>query len=225
MRPHLQLYGLRYPFAMRSIVLAIVAAALPSIAHAQELPAVATVRNAPSFHAAAEGQFKGYEASLSTHCADVSTDWARATHLVYGTPVAGADGNLVNATWVETVPGRACGQVRRYRVLVVIRAGKASVISVLPGESYASPQLEHDARLPLAGAVAGITLKGQACTIDVLDTHLVGSAPAASKQSWNEIWTVSACSKRISVPIQFVPDAVGEGTSIHIESKAVTLLP
>jgi hypothetical protein len=227
MRPHLQLYGLRYPFAMRSVVLAVVLAALPFIviAQAQEPPALATVRNAPGFHTAAEGQFRGYEASLSTHCADVLTDWAQATHLVYGTPQTGADGNLVNATWVETVPGRACGQVRRYRVLVMIRSGKASVISVLPGESYAGPQLEHDAVLPLVAAVTAFVPKDQKCTVDVLDTHLVGSAPTASKHPWNEIWTIGACGKRMSVPIQFVPDLVGEGTSIHIESKAVTLLP
>ena len=187
---------------------------------AQEPPAVATVRNAPSFHAAAEGQFKGYEASLSTHCADITTDWSMATHHVYGNPQTGADGNLVNATWVEIVPGTACGQARRFSVLVYIRAGKAKVISLLPGDSIASPQLQHDARLPLSGAVAGIVLKGQNCQVDVLDTHLTG-APPAPKQPWNEIWTVSACGKHLNVPMQFVPDAVGEGTSIHIASKAV----
>ena len=57
--------------------------------------------------------------------------------------------------------------------------------------------------------------------MDVVDTHLVGGPPAEPKQSWNEIWTVSACGKRYNVPIRFVPDMVGEGTSIHIESKAI----
>ena len=188
---------------------------------AQELPAVATVRNAPGFHTAAEGQFKAYEGSLTTHCEAIAADWSKATHIVYGTPRAGADGNLVNATWVETVPGTACGQPRRFRVLVVIRAGKASIISLVPGESFASPQLQQDARLPLSGAIAGVVLKGQKCQVDVVDTRLVGGPPTAPKQSWNEIWTVNACDKRFNVPIRFVPDMVGEGTSIHIESKAV----
>ena len=211
---------------MRPVILAAVAASLAAVAaHAQELPAIATVRNAPSFHAAAEGQFKGYEAGLSTHCEAITSDWSKATHLVYGKPQAGTDGGLVNATWVETVPGLACGEARRYRVLVIIRSGKASVISVLPGDSYASPQLQRDAQLPLAGAVVGVVLKGQKCPVDVLDTNLVGSAPTASKQPWSELWTVRACGKRMSVPIQFVPDAVGDGTSIHIESKTVTPLP
>lgn len=223
----MQLYGLRYPFAMRqSLFYAVLLATLFSqAAHAQEPPAVSTVRSAPGFRTAAEGQFNAYEAGLTTHCATVAADWTRATHRVYGQPQTGADGNLVNATWVEVVPGTACGQARHYRVLVVIRAGKARVVSLLPGDSIASPQLEHDAKLPLSGAVAAFVPKGENCAVDVLDTHLAGAPPAAAKQSWNEIWTVSACGKRLSVPIQFVPDIVGEGTSVHIESKAVAVAP
>jgi hypothetical protein len=220
----LQLYGLRYPFAMRCFSFSFVAVAMlfSLTGNAQEPAAVSTVRSAPSFHTAAEGQFTGYEEGLSTHCATVAADWSKAAHRVYGTPQTGADGNLVNATWVEVVPGTACGQARRYRVLVVIRSGKARVVSLLPGESIASPQLQNDARLTLSGVVAGVLLKGQNCTVDVLDTNLAGAPPTASKQPWNEIWTVSACGKRLNVPIQFVPDTVGDGTSIHIESKAVT---
>ncbi len=191
---------------------------------AQEPPAIATVRAAPSFHTAAESQFQSYEGSLSTHCTSVTYDWSSAAHRVYGQPQTGPDGKLINATWVETVPGVACGQARRYRVLVMIRGGKASVIALLPGDGYAGPQLQHDANLPLAGALGIVLPKGQNCAVDVIDTHLVGAEPPA-KQPWNELWTVSSCGKRVSVPMQFVPDAVGEGTSIHIESKAIKLLP
>ena len=220
----MQLYGLRYPFAMRLSPIAFGACfVLASLAAAaQEPPAVSAVRNSPGFRAAAEKQFAGYEASLSSHCETVNADWSRAMHHVYGQPQAGSNGNLVNATWVETVPGTACGQARRYSVLVIIRSGKASVVSLLPGGSIASPQLQHDARLPLAGAVAGVVLKGQKCDVDVLDTAVAGAPPAASKQPWNEVWTVAACGERFNVPIRFVPDMVGDGTSIHIESKDVT---
>ena len=135
MPPHLQLYGLRYPFAMRFplFVASAVMFFTSLTCSAQELPAIAAVRNAPGFHSAAEAQFKAYEGSLSTHCATITTDWSKATHIVYGTPRAGADRNLVNAVWVETVPGTACGQTRRFRVLVVIRSGKASMISAGSG--------------------------------------------------------------------------------------------
>ena len=191
---------------------------------AQEPAAIATVRAAPSFHTAAEGQFQAYEGSLSTHCTAATYDWPAATHRVYGQPQTGADGNLINATWVEIVPGMACGQARRYRALVTIRGGRAGVLALLPGDGYAGPQLQRDAKLPLAGAVGTVLPRSQNCAVDVIDTHLTGAEPAR-KQPWNDLWTVSICGKRVSVPMQFVPDAVGEGTSIHIESKSITLLP
>lgn len=229
---------------------------------------MATVRNAPGFHAAAEAQFNTYEAALSTHCKVVQPDWSKATHLLYGDAESAMDGNLVNATWVESVPGTACGQSRRYRVLVIIRAGKASVVSVLPGESFAGPQLENDAKLPLSAAVTAYWLSDEGrkedsfrkataparntcgndptspdagpqkdpttlrtgqrtvslnrnAVVDVIDTRLAGPLPKAGKQPWGEVWTVSNCGRKLAVPIQFVPDAVGEGTSIHIASKEI----
>ena len=113
------------------------------------------------------------------------------------------------------------GQPVRFRVLVLVRAGKASVVPILPGDSYASPQLEHDAMLPLAAATVAFVPKGAKCPVDVLDTRLVGGAPAGAKTPWNEVWTVRTCGTRLTVPVQFVPDAVGPGTTIHIESKSV----
>jgi hypothetical protein len=192
---------------------------------AQEPPAIAAVRTADGFRQAAEKNFNAYESNLTTHCPTVTTDWTHATHKVYGQPTLGADGGLVNATWVETVPGTACGQNRRYRVLVSIRDGHANVASLLPGESFASPQLELDAEQPMAKATAEFVPKGQKCGVDVLDTRLEGPAPTASKQPWSEVWTVATCNRRLNVPIRFVPDAVGEGTSIQIESKSVLIAP
>jgi hypothetical protein len=212
---------------MRSLLLVAAAATpfLPLALPAQEPPAIAVVRTAEGFRQAAEKNFNAYESNLTTHCPTATVDWLHATHKVYGQPTAGADGGLVNATWVETAPGSACGQNRRYRVLVTIRAGKANVASLLPGESFASPTLEVDAVQPLAKATAEFVPKGQKCAVDVLDTRLEGPAPTASKQPWNEVWTVATCNRRLNVPIRFVPDAVGDGTSIRIESKSVLIAP
>lgn len=212
---------------MRSLpLLAAVATPLLTLALvAQEPPAIATVRADDGFRQAAEKNFRAYEANLTTHCPTVTADWTHATHKVYGQPTLGSNGGLVNATWVETVPGSACGQNRRYRVLVAIRASHANVAPLLPGESFASPQLELDAEQPLAKATAEFVVKGQKCAVDVLDTKLDGPAPTASKQPWNEVWTVATCNRKLNVPIHFVPDMVGEGTSIHIESKSVLIAP
>ena len=204
-----------------------VAAALLSVASiaVAQNPAIDKVRSDAGFREAASKDFRAYESSLSTHCADVNASWGLAKAKVYGQPTVGNDGGLVNATWVETVPGTACGVTRRYRVLVVIRGGKASVAPLLPGDSFASPQLEKDAQRPLAEATAAFIPKGQTCVVDVLDTKLAGAAPTASKQPWSEVWTVATCNRKLNVPIKFVPDAVGEGTAIKIESKAVLVVP
>jgi hypothetical protein len=188
-------------------------------------PAIDKVRADPGFHQTAEKFFRNYESRLSTHCATVDPAWSLAKAKVYGQPTLGANGGIVNATWVETVPGTACGTSRRYRVLVAIRNGNATVEPLLPGDSFASPQLEQDAVNPLAKATAEFVPKGQKCAVDVLDTRLVGDAPTQSKQPWNEMWTVATCNRKLNVPIQFVPDMVGEGTAIKIESKAVLVAP
>jgi hypothetical protein len=193
---------------------------------AQGSAAIDKVQAAPQFQATATEQFHAYEAKLTTACTSVSLAWPRAAYKVYGQPQVAGDGNLVNATWVEMVPGTACGQARRYRVLVMIRGGKATIAPILPGESIASPRLETDAQGPMIAATAAFVPKGASCPVDVLDTKLVGAAPAAgTKDPWNEMWLVQTCGKRLNVPIQFVPDAVGVGTSIKIESKAVMIAP
>jgi hypothetical protein len=192
---------------------------------AQTNPAIEKIRADAGFRQAALKDFAAYEVSLSTHCGTVDPAWSLAKAKVYGEPTLGKDGGIVNATWVETVPGNACGANRRYRVLVAIRGGKATVAPLLPGDSFAGPQLEKDAELPLVAATASFVPKAQKCPVDVLDTRLVGNAPTANKQPWNEMWTVQTCNRKLNVPIQFVPDAVGEGTSIKIESKAVMVAP
>lgn len=214
----------RYPLRMMRCLSAAVLL-LSVIAMGQAPAAVTAVETSPSFRETAANAFNGYEAKLTTHCAAVAADWTKATHTIYGTPQTGANGNLVNATWVETVPGTACGEHRRYRVLVAIRGGRASVAPLLPGDSFASPQLEADAQAPLMAAIAAFVPKGQSCPVDVLDTTLDGPTPAAGKAAWSEVWTVRACGKTLKVPIRFVPDVVGVGTSIRIESKQVTVAP
>lgn len=212
----------RYPLKMMRCFPA--AFLLLSVAAMGQAPAaVSAVETSPSFRETAGNAFTGYEAKLTTRCAAVAPEWAKASHTIYGTPQTGTNGNLVNATWVETVPGTACGEHRRYRVLVAIRGGKASIAPLLPGDSFAGPQLEADAVAPLTAATAAFVPKGQTCPVDVLDTTLDGPTPAAEKAAWSEVWTVRTCGKTLRVPIRFVPDVVGVGTSIRIESKMVTV--
>ncbi len=195
---------------------------LAGAAGAQEPAAVAAMRADVRFHAAAEKIFREYEASLTSQCTEIHPDWTRATHQVYGKIATDAQGYLSNATWAETVPGTACGEPRRFRTLVVVREGKAGVDRMLPGESNAGALLEKDARLTLVGAAALHVPNAQpGCRLDVLDTNIVGHKVPVGREPWSEVWLVRFCGRKLEIPITFVPDAVGGGTSFNVEQKKV----
>jgi hypothetical protein len=60
----------------------------------------------------------------------------------------------------------------------------------------------------------------------VADTRFVDresvTAPGAKAPAWHEVWTLQTCTKRIEVPVQFIPDATGTtvatgpGTAIRV---------
>ncbi len=97
----------------------------------------------------------------------------------------------------------------------------------LPGTSIADNILQRDTLLPVYSAVS-VNLKG--CTdMSVINTELITS-PEFNKvignkryasSAWKELWTVRACGEKVSVPIIFVPDEVGTGTSYMIDSGEI----
>jgi hypothetical protein len=186
---------------------------------AQEPPSIASTRQDPRFHALAEQQFLVYEATLATHCKDIHPDWTHATHLLYGPVEVDKDGYPFKATWAEQVPGTACGQPRRFRTMVLVRDGRISTARMLPGDSGTSEQLENDLRDSLLGAAEGFARDIKpSCAVDVLDTTLLSAPP----KPWQEVWVVNICGHRLKVPITFIPDAKGPGTSFSISSANIT---
>jgi hypothetical protein len=188
---------------------------------AQEPPSIASTSQDPRFHAIVEKQFLEYEASLATHCKDIHPDWSHATHHVYGSIKLDKDGYPFTATWAEQVPGTACGEPRRFRAMIVIRDGRLDTARMLPGDSETSAVLENDVRDPLLAAAEGFNHEIKpSCAIDVLDTHILGSAVPLAP--WQEIWLVNICGHRLNIPITFLPDAKGPGTSFSISSDKIS---
>ena len=205
------------PFLVAAALLALFA--LPP--QAQEPPSIATTRQDPRFHAIVEQQFLAYEASLTTHCKDIHPDWSRASHHLYGPVTVDKDGYPFTATWAEQVPGTACGQPRRFRAMILVRNGKLDTARMLPGDSDTSAQLESDVRDPLLGASMGFAHDIKpSCAIDVLDTRILGSTVPPAP--WQEVWLVNICGHRLNIPITFIPDAKGPGTSYSISSDKIT---
>jgi len=188
---------------------------------AQDPPSITTAQQDPRFHVLVEQQFLAYEASLTTHCKDIHPDWSRATHHIYGTVELDKDGYPFTAAWAEQVPGTACGQPRRFRAMILVRGGKLTTESMLPGDSETSAQLASDVHEPLLSAALGFAHDIKpSCAIDVLDTHLIGNYPQHGP--WQESWLVNICGHRLNIPITFIPDAKGPGTSFSISSNKIT---
>ncbi len=210
---------------MRSLISATPLLTVLLAVYGQEPSTKALEANA-SFRAAAEKTFLQYENSLSTHCTQITPDWSRAQQTTYVAPTFDTQGKLAAGVWAEMVPGVACAESRTFRALVVVREGRINLAPRLPGTSNASPVLEHDARLAVAGAVHvhDPSLRTDP-PLDVLDTELIGANPPPAHESWREVWLIRLGGRRMRVPIEFVPDAIGTGTSFKINPKAIVDIP
>ncbi len=190
-------------------------------AQSQEPPSIAAAQKDPRFHALVEQQFLIYEASLATHCKNIRPDWSRAHAHIYGSVELDKDGYPYKAAWAEQVPGTACGEPRRFRAMILVRNGKLDTAHMLPGDSETSAVLENDVRDPLLGAAEGFARDIKpTCAVDVLDTHILGNTVPTGP--WEEVWLVNICGHRLNVPITFLPDKTGPGTSYSISSSRIT---
>lgn len=163
-----------------------------------------------------------YEQALSTHCAKVELQMPAMNAKILGPFQLDAKGDIVTATWKESVPGTACGETRLYNAFSLVRNGKPQMLPTLPGHSFAGPLLQHDA-MTEAVAEAAIAGAGKDCAYDTIDTALTNGEPASAHANWDEQWTLRACGKRYLVTLHFIPDA--KGTTIHGGGRETVVLP
>jgi hypothetical protein len=204
---------------------AVVALTTCTIALGQQAPAAQTLDGNVNFRAAAEKTFLQYEASMATQCGEIAPDWGRAQQTIYVAPVIDAQKRLVSGIWSEMVPGKACGVPRNFRALVVIRNGQIDLARQLPGTSNTTPLLEKDVRLAIMNALrAKHPNDDLPAGFDVLDTETIGANPPASHQNWNEVWTARIKGHDMRIAIEFIPDAVGDGTTFKVNARTVGYL-
>jgi hypothetical protein len=188
--------------------LALAAIASPAIAQSPPPAAFDSIRSSANYNTVILTTYKNYEASLSTHCADLEITAKQPPHILAAFQL-NDKGEILNAAWKEVEDGTACGQHRRYNALVVFREGKATVIGELPGETISSPILQRDSVPYENTAVAA----GPDCKSEVLDTHLVNGLPTRQSNGilspWDEHWDIRSCGKNYVVTMHFIPDATG----------------
>lgn len=207
----------RRPSGIALLVLGVVSAA--PFAHAQTPTAIDAMRQYPAYRQAVESVMQQYESSLRTRCASIQPDWNTATAYVALEPTLDDQGRIVKAAWVDTVPGTACGQQRRYNALTVFNAGKPSVLPLFPGESESNPTLQRDTLPYVVGALSAQGVLAKDCHMDVLETQLPGGHPPKN-EPWDERWRADACGKQYWVKVRYIPDA--NGTTISVRPKDIT---
>lgn len=122
-----------------------------------------------------------------------------------------------------------CGETRMYNVVFFASKGGDSAPTTrpyYPGETAASPVLVKDAMVA-ASTRAHLLAPGANCPpAEVFDMRVAAPQHDAVENGrtlrgvWDERWTFRVCGKTVEVPIRFIPDADGGGTSFVIPAAA-----
>lgn len=101
----------------------------------------------------------------------------------------------------------------------------------LPGTSIADAVLQRDSLMTVFSS-AYMAVRDEKCeAYSIVDTELL-EAPQYGRiedgkrygsTPWKEQWTVDVCGKKVLVPIIYIPDANGKGTSFAVEQKNVKI--
>ncbi|TWB44346.1 hypothetical protein [Nitrospirillum pindoramense] len=141
---------------------------------------------------------------------------ASADVAVFQPLVFDAAGQLQTGIWRQQVTLAGCGVTRTLNVLGWKQAGQAIAMgALLPGGTHTDVLLQRDAIQQvdqLVKITPGATEEGCAREY-VADTRFVDRealpTPGGKSPPWREVWTLQTCTKRIEVPIRFIPDATG----------------
>lgn len=207
---------IRHPYKIALLVLGVASSTFA--AHAQTQTAIDVMRQYPAYRNAVESVIQKYESSLRTACPSVKADWSKAKAHVAVQPTLDDQDRIVNGIWVDTVPGTACGQQRRYNAITIFNNGEPSVLPLFPGESESSPILQADTVTQVASALLIKDVLPKGCRIDVLETKLPNGRPAPA-QPWDEQWRVDACGTQYWAKVRYTPDA--KGTGINVSPKEI----
>ncbi|MEW9305851.1 MULTISPECIES: hypothetical protein [Labrys] len=153
----------------------------------------------------------GIPPAIFTRC---PTLVARDSSVTILQPVsAGPQGSPASGRWKQSFPVSGCGNDTVLNLYFSVAAdGKPQAGATLPGTTLADPLLQRDA---LLYANLGATRAVADCkNFLVIDTK----APASSqppgtggglKAPWSETWTLSGCSRKVDVRMDFTPDSTG----------------
>ena len=127
----------------------------------------------------------------------------------------------IKGLWKFRYEFERCGESKIYNVLFLADSKGEAPLSrtYFPGSTRADPVLVKDA-LTTAAVNALLQSGNKDCkNIDIFDMrvteppHDVVEGDKTFKRVWKEIWTFRVCGQMMDVPMTFVPDATGGGTT------------
>jgi hypothetical protein len=121
-------------------------------------------------------------------------------------------------TFLEHLKVEGCGHARAANTLVFrLKSGGWRAVSLLDGDSHASPRLEIDA----ITTAKGLLLAGTTCdaahagsTLHMGQVRILQDS--IQRGPWTELWPATVCGKPVAVAVVFTPDATGGGTSFNV---------
>jgi hypothetical protein len=132
-------------------------------------------------------------------------------------------GKISKAMVKQQIEEDGCGAHRTLNALAIVRKpGELVTLPLLPGSTRGSPILERDAaRYAMTAFLAGQKGCTDAYIADTAATPPPATAAGATRQPWEELWTVVGCGHAGQVRMHFTPDATGT----TIGAGPVTFVP
>jgi hypothetical protein len=150
---------------------------------------------------------------------------------VYEPLVFDGSGLLVTGAFKRAVNEQGCGTSRILNVLLWVQGAKSIATgALLPGTTRADPVLQKDAAgyaFNTANILASSSVEN--CQTPYLaDTEFIEQESVvlegAKGPSWRELWTLVWCTKKMQIPMRFIPDRTG--TSITVgPNTAIKVFP
>jgi hypothetical protein len=138
-------------------------------------------------------------------------------------PVAFApDGMPLRGIWMERLSASGCGSSMLLNVAWIAGTDRIIAGSMAPGATRANPLLQTSATRDILLIARKKTPSCGAKSAFLYDTVADPTAPGVAPDTWSERWTLSSCDKRLTVPVDFMPDGQG-GTKLAIRDEAAVV--
>ena len=157
-----------------------------------------------------------------------SANFSILNRFAFFKPMAFDDsGRPIQGAWKQSVAEKGCGRELLLNVFFDLDSSSHAVkaMPLFPGTTRANPILQKDA-MPHAAMAAQWPEKN--CQHGYMENteflkEIGEPLEGTTARPWDELWTLTSCTKKAKVTLHFIPDKTG--TTIHTSLQETTFLP